>query len=54
MDEPTFSSVVPVIAVRDLKRALRRYRMLGFSTREYEGAPQYGYAERDGVELHLE
>jgi hypothetical protein len=53
MDEVTFSNVAPVIPVRDLKRALRRYRMLGFSTREYEGPAQYGYVERDGVELHL-
>jgi uncharacterized glyoxalase superfamily protein PhnB len=53
MDEVTFSNVAPVIPVRDLKRALRRYRMLGFSAREYEGPATYGYVERDGVELHL-
>lgn len=53
MSEVTFSSVAPVIAVRDLKRALRRYRLLGFSTREYEGPAQYGYVQRGGVELHL-
>jgi uncharacterized glyoxalase superfamily protein PhnB len=52
-DEVTFSSVAPVIAVRDLDRALRRYRMLGFSARAYEGPDRYGYVERDGVELHL-
>jgi uncharacterized glyoxalase superfamily protein PhnB len=39
--------------VRDLKRALRRYRMLGFSAREYEGPADYGFVVRDGVELHL-
>jgi uncharacterized glyoxalase superfamily protein PhnB len=53
MSEVTFSSVAPVIAVRDLKRALRRYRMLGFSTREYQGTARYGYVARDDVELHL-
>lgn len=53
MDEITFSSVAPVIAVRDLDRALRRYRKLGFSTRAYEGPDRYGFVERDGVELHL-
>jgi hypothetical protein len=37
MDEVTFSSVAPVIPVRDLNRALRRYRALGFSARAYEG-----------------
>jgi glyoxalase/bleomycin resistance protein/dioxygenase superfamily protein len=53
MDEVTFSSVAPVIAVRDLDRALRRYRMLGFSTRAYDGPDRYGFVERNGVELHL-
>src|SRR5580658_1829104 len=53
MDEVTFSSVAPVIAVRDLDRALRRYRLLGFSTRAYDGPDRYGFVERNGVELHL-
>jgi catechol 2,3-dioxygenase-like lactoylglutathione lyase family enzyme len=53
MDEVTFSDVAPVIAVRDLDRALRRYRRLGFATRAYEGPDRYGFVERDGVELHL-
>lgn len=53
MDEVTFSSVAPVIAVRDLDRALRRYRKLGFSARAYDGPDRYGFVERDGIELHL-
>jgi catechol 2,3-dioxygenase-like lactoylglutathione lyase family enzyme len=53
MDEVTFSNVAPVISVRDLDRALRRYRKLGFAVRAYEGPERYGFAERDGVELHL-
>jgi catechol 2,3-dioxygenase-like lactoylglutathione lyase family enzyme len=53
MNEVTFSDVAPVIAVRDLDRALRRYRKLGFSTRAYEGPDRYGFVGRDGVELHL-
>jgi len=53
MDEVTFSNVAPVIAVRDLNRALRRYPMLGFSARAYEGPARYGYVGRDRVELHL-
>ena len=32
MDEVTFSRVAPVIGVRDLNRALRRYGLLGFAT----------------------
>jgi catechol 2,3-dioxygenase-like lactoylglutathione lyase family enzyme len=53
MDEVTFSNVAPIIAVRDLDRALRRYRKLGFSTRSYAGPDRYGFVQRDGVELHL-
>jgi len=53
MDDIAFSGVAPVIPVRDLTRALRRYRLLGFSVRRYEGPARYGYAHRDGVELHL-
>ena len=53
MDKVTFSNVAPVIPVRDLNRALRRYRLLGFSARAYEGPAQYGFVELDGIELHL-
>lgn len=53
MSEVTFCNVAPVIPVKDLNRALRRYRMLGFSTRGYEGPARYGYVERNGVEMHL-
>lgn len=53
MDEVTFSHVAPVLSVRDLDRALRRYRRLGFSARASDGPERYGFAERDGVELHL-
>lgn len=53
MDEVTFSNVAPVIPVRDLDRALRRYRKLGFEGHRYSGPEPYGYVTRDGVELHL-
>jgi catechol 2,3-dioxygenase-like lactoylglutathione lyase family enzyme len=49
----SFTNVAPVIPVRDLDRALRRYRKLGFAARAYEGPDRYGFVERDGVELHL-
>ena len=42
----------PIFPVRDLGVALAYYRRLGFRTREYDGGG-YGYAELDGVELHL-
>ncbi len=53
MDEVTFSNVAPVLEVRDLDRALRRYRKLGFSVRASDGPERYGFVDRDGVELHL-
>jgi hypothetical protein len=53
MQEVTFQNVAPVITVRDLDRALRRYRILGVSTRAHDGPDRYGFAGRDGVELHL-
>lgn len=53
MNEVTFSNVAPVLIVRDLDRALRRYRKLGFSARAHDGPFRYGFVKRDGVELHL-
>jgi hypothetical protein len=53
MDEVKFSRVAPVIPVRDLDRALRRYRKLGFAAHAYDGPDRYGFVARDGVELHL-
>ena len=44
--------VAPILGVRDIDAAVEYYARLGFTTRKYEGAP-YGFAERDGIELHL-
>jgi hypothetical protein len=41
-----------VLPVRDLLHALEHYRLLGFMVREYAGGG-YGYAERDGLSLHV-
>ena len=51
-EEVEFQRVSPVIPVRDLNAALERYRRLGFST-ELEEGPRYGFAERDGISLHV-
>jgi catechol 2,3-dioxygenase-like lactoylglutathione lyase family enzyme len=48
-----FSSVAPVVPVRDLDAALDRYHRLGFETSAYSGPERYGYASRGGVSLHL-
>lgn len=48
----TIRRVAPIFPVSDVGAALGHYRRLGFTVREYEGGG-YGYATRDGVELHL-
>jgi len=44
--------IAPIFPVRDLGASLAHYQRLGFDTRAYEGGG-YGYATRDGVEIHL-
>ncbi|MGQ0835542.1 MAG: VOC family protein [Gammaproteobacteria bacterium] len=46
------NALAAVLPVRDLGAALEHYGRLGFSVRAYEGGG-YGYAERDGLNLHL-
>jgi predicted enzyme related to lactoylglutathione lyase len=42
----------PIFPVHDIDRALDHYRRMGFDVRAYPGGG-YGFAERDGVELHV-
>jgi Ser/Thr protein kinase RdoA (MazF antagonist) len=58
MDEPMtprtrLESFSPVFPVRDLRRALAHYKSLGFDVRPYADDDGYGFADRDGVGLHL-
>jgi hypothetical protein len=48
----TLTSMAAVLPVRELATALDHYAALGFSVRSYQGGG-YGFAERDGVNLHL-
>src|SRR6266566_6352368 len=48
----TLKRVAPIFPVRDLTASLAHYQRLGFDTREYDGG-RYGYATRDGIEIHL-
>jgi uncharacterized glyoxalase superfamily protein PhnB len=48
----TWQRIVPIFAVRDLDVAIGHYERLGFTVRRY-AAGGYGYATRDGVEIHL-
>ena len=43
----------PIFGVRDLRAALAHYATLGFETFAYDDGDAYGFARRDGVELHL-
>jgi hypothetical protein len=48
-----FSSVSPIVPVRNLDIALARYRRLGFEVRGYEGPERYGFVDRGSVSIHL-
>lgn len=48
----TVRTAIPVLISRDVPAALGRYERLGFSTELY-GDGDYGFLERDGVELHI-
>jgi catechol 2,3-dioxygenase-like lactoylglutathione lyase family enzyme len=41
----------PIFAVRDLEAAMAFYERLGFDVRKYDAG--YGYAEREGLHIHL-
>ena len=43
----------PIFPVRDLNAALAHYAALGFRTEPYEQGDFYGFANREGVGLHL-
>ncbi len=47
-----FSSVAPVLPVRDLSAAVVRYERLGFEVEVFEGG-DYAFASRGDVDLHL-
>jgi len=44
--------VAPIFAVRDLDTSMAHYRRMGFTTRRYHDG-RYGFATRDGIEIHL-
>ena len=43
----------PIFPVRDLAAALAHYSALGFDTSAYADGSEYGFADREGVGLHL-
>ena len=53
MPATTLRRIAPVFVTTDLPRALRHYGRLGFAVEAYDGGGEYGYASRDGLEIHL-
>jgi catechol 2,3-dioxygenase-like lactoylglutathione lyase family enzyme len=49
----TLTSLASILPVADLSAALDRYSRMGFRTSPYDGPDEYGFADRDGVALHL-
>lgn len=49
----TLQRIAPTFPVSDLGVALAHFERLGFETRRYDGGDEYGFATRDGVEIHL-
>lgn len=49
----TLRRSAPVFVTTDLGRALAHYKRLGFTVEAYENGDHYGYACRDGIEIHL-
>jgi uncharacterized glyoxalase superfamily protein PhnB len=48
----SFRRIAPIFAVRNLDAAMAHYERLGFTARAYSGGG-YGFATRDGIEIHL-
>ena len=47
---------VPILPVKDVRVALKRYQSLGFTADVYEepdGTAIYGFLQREGLDLHL-
>jgi DNA-binding MarR family transcriptional regulator/catechol 2,3-dioxygenase-like lactoylglutathione lyase family enzyme len=44
----------PIFGVRDLRAALAHYAALGFVIAPYDEGTGYGFADRDGISLHLQ
>jgi catechol 2,3-dioxygenase-like lactoylglutathione lyase family enzyme len=45
--------IAPVLPVRDVAAALDRFKALGFEVLPYADGWEYGFATRDGAQLHV-
>jgi DNA-binding MarR family transcriptional regulator len=48
-----FSSFCPIFPVPELGAGLAHYGALGFKTFAYDDGAEYGFADRDGIGIHL-
>jgi DNA-binding MarR family transcriptional regulator len=48
-----FRQFSPIFPVRDMAAALAHYATLGFQTFNHDGDDDYGFANRDGLSIHL-
>jgi len=49
----TLRRIAPVFITTDLSRALTHYERLGFAVEAYNDGDFYGFACRDGLEIHV-
>jgi len=49
--KPALQTVAPVFSTTDVGAWLAHYRALGFAVEEFDAT--YGFAGRDGIELHV-
>src|SRR5579862_4767557 len=48
-----FQRIAPIFPVRDVAASFVHYERLGFVTRRYRDGDEYGFANREGIEIHL-
>jgi uncharacterized glyoxalase superfamily protein PhnB len=46
-------AIAPILPTDDVRAALAHYESLGFRVQPYEDGDDYGFVNRNGVELHL-
>jgi catechol 2,3-dioxygenase-like lactoylglutathione lyase family enzyme len=46
-------SIVPILPVQSIARAVAFYRLLGFTADLYADPDEYAFLHRDGLEIHL-
>ena len=53
MPERSLARIVPILAVKNLARAMDFYRTLGFSAQAWRDGDTYAFLTRDQLDIHL-